>query len=517
MPPKPEPQLLCQLLSFNVDHYPERSSFSDERRWWTWSEFSELVQGMASVLRHRGVGQGDRVAVFSGNRVEVVAMTFAIGLLGGVVVPLNDRLQAQRVRELLDDSGAVGLVTDLRLGRQVDAHIPQDRWRLCFDTMADRWPKAGVNETLAGPPGAHRYDVALIMYTSGTTAKAKGVILSHHNILEKLRMWIPYLNLTRDSRYLQQTPLFHIGGFAMMMVAVEVGMFVHIASGFQPDLAARAIHHHRITHTLMVPSMVRWLLLEPAIRQSDFSSLQVVLYGGSPMPMPVLREAMTVLGCGFVQGYGLTETVAILTALTVDDHATAVANDDAARLGSVGRALAGIDVRLVGDDGLDVGAGRVGEILARGPHITSGYHGHHAANQDTFQDGWFRTGDLGRMDEDGYLSIVGRKKDLIIVGGENVAPSEVEAAIANIDGVAEVAVVGAPHPVWGESVCAFVVLKPGVVLGERFIITRLRHDLASFQCPRRVVFVDELPRNAAGKIEKTALRQSLWIGDSEPS
>ncbi len=509
-----EARVLVDLVAHNAVHRPDAPAYADDQRQLTWSGMAELVQAMALVLGDHGVGPGDRVATFAGNRVEVVAMYFAVGVVGGVVVPLNDRLPAHRVRELLGDSGAVGLVTDRQLGAKVPAS--SDGWRLCLDAHADQWPLGRGGPLVAGPPGATSDDIALQMYTSGTTQAAKGVLLSHRHVIDMLPMWVPYLHLTPDSRYLQLTPLFHIGGFAMMMVAASVGMSVRIAPGFQPDLAARALQDHRITHTLMVPAMLRWLLLEPASRSCDVSSLQLVLYGGSPMPLALLRDAMARLGCGFLQGYGLTETVAILTALTVEDHATALAEQDTAKLASVGRPLRGIDLRLVDADGHDVAVGQPGEIIAKGPHITGGYHHRPEANEASFRDGWFHTGDLGRLDDAGYVSIIGRLKDLIIVGGENVAPMEVEAVIGAIDGVEEVAVVGAPHPVWGESVCAVVVASPGTDLGERAIITQCRTQLAPYQCPSQVQFIDALPRNAAGKIQKSELRAPLWAHLDRP-
>jgi acyl-CoA synthetase (AMP-forming)/AMP-acid ligase II len=277
-------------------------------------------------------------------------------------------------------------------------------------------------------------------------------------------------------------------------------------------MALEALTAHGITHALLVPAMLQWILAEPGARDATFPHLELIIYGAAPMPPTLLTDALRTFRCSFLQGYGLTETSGVLTVLRPEDHQWPVGDPAPARLASAGRRTHGCDVRVVRADNQPVAPGEVGEVVARGDTLMAGYYGESEATLAAYRGGWFCTGDLATVDAEGFVYIVDRQKDMIIVGGENVYPQEIETVLRQHTGVTDAAVIGIPHPTWGEEVLAFVALRVGANTTDRDLIQHCRQSLARFKCPTKVEFRGELPRNAAGKLLKSELRAPYWSG-----
>jgi acyl-CoA synthetase (AMP-forming)/AMP-acid ligase II len=304
---------------------------------------------------------------------------------------------------------------------------------------------------------------------------------------------------------MQVTPLFHVGAVLLVLSNIAAGSQLLLLPEFLPGPAAEALAERQVSKTLLVPAMIRWLLNDPGLAGRSFPDLQMIAYGAAPIPPQLLLEAFDVFDCGFVQGYGLTETAGVITSLRPEDH-----HGDPGRLASAGRAVLCSRVRIVDGDDQPLPPGEVGEIVAQGDNITPGYWGLEDATAEALRGGWFHTGDVGWMDDEGFVTIVDRLKDMVLVGGENVYPSEAERALESHPDVVEAGVIGIPHDVWGEQLLAFVVLHPGATATDRELIAHCRTDLARFKCPTRVELREALPRNAAGKLLKTELREPYW-------
>lgn len=490
------------LLARSVRLDPDAPAIQDEDRTVSFVELAREVRRTAEALVGLGVRSGDRLAILSRNRIEYAALYFAAAEVGAVLVPLNWRLGAREVHQILKDSDARILFAERRFVVPLEGQLRG----VLLDGSAPGWtPWRDLPGGSLPPGGLEEERDAVQMYTSGTTGHPKGVLLTQSNLCWNTLIWLREMPFQPTSRYLQVTPLFHIGGLVMLLCAVAAGATIVLHREFAPDLVGRALDEDGITHTLMVPAMLRWLLMEPSNQARRAPHLERVLYGGSPIGVDLLGEAMAHLECDFVQGYGLTETCAGITALRPEDHR------DVARLQSAGRAVQLLDVRVVDGDGAPCPVGTAGEIVCRGPNVTRGYWRRPDETASALRGGWFHTGDVGTKDDGGYLYIVDRLKDLIIVGGENVSSREVEAVLLARSEVADAAVVGIPHPVWGESVLAYVQSHvEGSVALERALIRACRRDLAQFKCPTRIEFRTELPRNAAGKVLKAELRAPWW-------
>ncbi len=372
-------------------------------------------------------------------------------------------------------------------------------WR---DEQSDEDPDIAIG------PG----DIAIQLYTSGTTGKPKGAMLSHANLLNLVETgqgekpdWNKW---TEDDVSLMAMPIFHIGGSGWGVLGVYHGAKGVIAREFDPNKVLDFIEHSRITKLFMVPAAMQLVVRQPRAREMDFSRLKYMLYGASPIPAALLKECIKVFGCGFVQVYGMTETTGSIVALPPEDHVEGLD-----RMRSAGKALPGVELAILDADGKRLPPGEVGEIATRSGSNMAGYWNLPEATARTLgSDGWLRTGDAGYMDSDGYLYIHDRIKDMIISGGENIYPAEVESAICDHPDVAEVAVVGVPDDQWGEAVKAIVVMKPGKQANAADIIGFTRQRIAVFKTPKTVDFIDTLPRNASGKILRRHLRDPYWVG-----
>jgi long-chain acyl-CoA synthetase len=506
---------LEHLLERSVALHRDRPAVDDGRRRVSYAELGAEVKALAAGLSRLGLGPGDRAAILAKNRIEYLTFCFAVAELGAVVVPLNHRLHPRELAYILRDSGARLLLAEPAFAAGVDEvslDLPFLQHKVALDEALAGWfPFARLLEPGASKVPAVADDVAVQMYTSGTTGQPKGSLLTHRNLLAMTASWLIEMPLSSQDRFLQVTPLFHIGGLLMVLSNLGSGSELVLLPEFDPGRAAQALAERRITHALFVPAMLRWLLSDGGVSAGRFPDLGLIVYGASPIGPALLERAMGVFDCDFLQGYGLTETSGVLTTLRPDAHRSALGAVNPSRLASAGRPVLCARVRIVDVDDRPLAAGQIGEIVAQGENISPGYWNLPDASTEALRGGWFHTGDVGFADEQGYITIVDRAKDMIIVGGENVYPREIEAAIESHPEVAEAAVIGVPHPVWGEEVLAVVVGR-GALPSDRELIQYCRARLARFKCPTRVEFRAALPRNAAGKLLKKALREPYWQG-----
>ena len=476
----------------------------------SYAEFAELVAATAGALHDMGVRRGDRVALLMENSVEFLQMLFGAASLGAITVPVNFRLSPREVAYVLADSGAIVLaVSDGLVPLAADALAKDEdqvRHVVADLPVGERDTRGFAALTSATPqtpdPEIDDDDVCIIMYTSGTTGLPKGAMLTHGNMLwNAINLCTVGSGLCPRSVTLAVAPMFHIGalGVSVLPLLYAGGTVVTLRS-FDPEDTLRKIEKYRVTTQFMVPTMWARLSAVPDFDRYDTSSVDYVLTGGAPCPIPVI-EFYQQHGWMFLEGFGMTE--ASPNTLLLEEDSVLTHN------GSVGRPFMHVDVRIVGADGTDVAVGEVGKLLLRGPNIFSGYWGKPEATAASFTDGWFHTGDLGRADAEGYVTLVDRKKDMIISGGENVYPIEVEQVLYRNDAIGDVAVIGLPDELWGERVVAVVVAERGRPRDADAIIEFCRERLAHYKCPTRVLFVDQLPYNATGKLLKRRLREEL--------
>jgi acyl-CoA synthetase (AMP-forming)/AMP-acid ligase II len=457
----------------------------------TYAEARSLANRMANALASAGVGPADRLAYVGGNSFEAALLYFACSKAGIVPVPLNPRLTAGEIEAIADDAAArLTLTEDDLLSLLHDADVP------------DTDPATRVDED----------DVLYQMYTSGTTGLPKGVLLTHRSVLTNCAQVSCGLSYAIEpgERWLIVAPLFHAAAVITAFNCVFGGGCLVIHRGFDPAAVVDALSNERIALTTLVPAMIQACLVAvDDVDQRDYSALRAIAYGGSVIAESTLRRAMDVFGCDFYQGFGQTESSAGLTYLTELDHRAALAGRPDLLL-SCGQPLPGTEIRIVDDSGHPVPTGEVGEIVARGPQVMLGYWNRPEETAAALRDGWLWTGDAGSLDAAGYLTIRDRLRDLVVTGGENVYPSEVENALLAHPAVTEAAVIGVPHDTWGEAVHAIVVLRPEAELDTDDLRAHCKERLAGYKVPRSYERTDALPRNASGKVRKHVLREPHW-------
>jgi acyl-CoA synthetase (AMP-forming)/AMP-acid ligase II len=479
-------------------------------RRFTYREMNERTNRIANALTDLGVGFGERVGVLLMNGVEFLETFFACGKIGAVCVPLNWRLVPDELEFIINDSGTSTLVfgtefasvasdlhgrsTSVRHWVQVraDAASPLETYAGDYDQLCAAASPA--EPEIAGEED----DLLFIMYTSGTTGLPKGVMHTHRTV-----MWgIFTVNITADlqykDRYLLALPFFHVGALNPALCIIHRGGTGIIMRAFDPKLVWELVQRERVTNMLAVPAMLNFML-QVGQGGNDYSTLRWVMSGAAPVPVTLI-EAYTKIGIEIHQVYGLTETCGPACLISSDDAVV--------RAGSTGKSFFHTEVRVVRDDGTDCDPGEPGEVLVAGKHIMVGYWNRPEATADTVRDGWLHTGDVATMDVDGFVTIMDRVKDMLISGGENVYPAEIENVILSIPGVADVAVLGIPSPKWGESPLAVVVPKDTSLTAED-VIGGCKGRLAPFKMPKAVRFVTEIPRNPSGKILKRLLREQF--------
>jgi acyl-CoA synthetase (AMP-forming)/AMP-acid ligase II len=490
-----------------------------EGRTTSFAEFDRRTNQVARALAASGVRPQERIA-YLGKNSDAYFEIWAGAMKAGVVMaPVNWRLAGPEIAYIVEDCKAAILFLGPEFVDQVRGmkdQLPSVRQIITTEGGAPEWPDFTVwrDAQSASDPGVAvaPSDVAIQLYTSGTTGKPKGAMLVHGNFFSLVRAggddkpdWNKW---STDDVSLVAMPIFHIGGSGWGIMGLYHGARGVIAREFDPTKVLDFFERSGITKLFMVPAAMQFVVRQPRAREVDFSKLKYMLYGASPIPAALLKECIEVFKCGFVQMYGMTETTGTIVALPPEDHVEGLE-----RMRSAGKALPGVEVAIIDPDGKPLPPRQVGEIATRSGSNMAGYWNLPEATKKTIDgDNWLRTGDAGYMDEDGYIYVHDRIKDMIISGGENIYPAEVESAICDHPDVAEVAVVGVPDPQWGEAVKAMVVMKPGKEATEKDIIAFTRTRIAGFKTPKTIDFIPALPRNASGKILRRNLRDPYWAG-----
>ena len=511
--------LVHNFLEYYARNTPDNSCLTQHGHSVSYAEANRLANQLANGLLGLGVQKGQRVAILAENSLEHLLLFMAAGKVGAVTVSLNYRLAPAELAFILADSEArVLLATDQGLAQTLsglrevlstDIHIITRGQPDSLDW--DSWlaEQAESPVTVAVSP----QDAFFQLYTSGTTGNPKGVVITHENVLS-LCVMNATLAPTRANPGMADVicaPLFHIGGAGSVIIAIFYGTSIILHSAFDPAVVVDDIENYPVNSIFMVPAMIMAVLNVPDIESRDFSNLQQVYYGASPISEAVLRRAMAVFDADFIQLYGMTETTGTVVNLSAADHIKALAGKPEL-LGSCGRPSVGVDIRIVDTSGRDVAAGDVGEIWVRSLTNMQSYYNLPEETAKNLTDGWVHTGDAGYLDNEGYLYLKYRIKDMVVSGGENIYPVEVENAIAHHEAVLDVAVIGVPDDKFGEALLAFVVLKPGTSLKVDELIDFCRDRIAGYKIPRQLEIIDEMPRNPSGKILKKELRKPFWEG-----
>jgi long-chain acyl-CoA synthetase len=516
---------LAWPLESAVRTFGGRTAVIDGERRLTYRELGSRVRRLGAGLDEAGLQPGAVVAALQGNSLEHLELWLAVPAYGRVLCTLNTRLAVAELALMLEDCDARMLIVDeanLDAGRALRERVPG------IGTLRFAGPGACPSDCLPydalmadqgqEAPDLDPDSVAVIMYTGGTTGRSKGVMLSHANVMANCKhLWFQ-TGMQPEDVVLHAPPFFHAAGGQLVHAVTWVGGTHVTMPRFTPAAWLQAVAEHGVTYAGLVPAMIHMVLTHLAEHTADVKSLRLVHYGASPMSTTQLRQAAAVLGCDFVQGYGATEASPGLTTLSLQDHRLALAGEAEARLGSVGYALPGVQLQIRDPDGHPVEDGTVGEIWARGPNIMLGYLNRPEETAHALVGGWYRTGDGGYFDSDGYLFLVDRLKDMIITGGENVYSLEVERVLDAFPGVAEVAVIGLPDDRWGERVHAVVVAAPGADVTEAAVIEHCRQSIAGYKVPKSVeIRTEPFPRSGAGKILKRMIRETSVLQALSPA
>jgi fatty-acyl-CoA synthase len=514
------PSTLAEMARMQANARGDAIAFEFEGRTTTFAALDRNTNRVANALKAIGVKRGERVAYLGKNSDIFFELLFGAIKAGVVMTPINWRLAGPEVAFIIEDCKAPVLFVGpefVALERGLRDKLPGVRTIIATEGGAPEWQDfaAWRDAQSADDPDVtvSPNDIAMQLYTSGTTGKPKGAMLAHASFVNLIRMGgsaeAPEWNRWKsDDVSLVAMPVFHIGGAGWGVMGLCQGARGVIARDFDPTKVLDFFEQSGITKLFMVPAAMQFVVRQPRARQVDFSRLKYMLYGASPIPAALLKECIEVFKCGFVQLYGMTETTGAIVALPPEDHIEGLE-----RMRSAGKALPGVELAIIDAEGKQLPPGEVGEIATRSGSNMAGYWNLPKSTASTLgKDGWLRTGDAGYMDRDGYLYIHDRIKDMIISGGENVYPAEVESAICDHPDVAEAAVIGIPDDKWGEAVKAVVVMKPGKNATATDIINFTRERIAGFKTPKTVEFIAALPRNPSGKILRRQLRDPYWAG-----
>jgi long-chain acyl-CoA synthetase len=489
---------VAEVLRWRARRRPELPMTWFQGRSRTFAEVDESSSRLAAGLGPElGVRAGDRVAILDKNSDDYIELMFALDKAGAVTVPVNWRLTASEVRQVVNDADPKLLVA----GEQFTGSVEEVRCRtLGF---------AELPRTEGGDPHLDREDaVTWQLYTSGTTGVPKGAMLTNRSLLGlvgPLGFEVP--EVVEGSRSLVAMPLYHIGGSGWALAVLAYGATAVVVREVLPPELLKVIVEQRVETGFLVPAVLLFMTQLPGVEQSDFSALRNIAYGASPISQELLRRSIETFRCRFTQVYGLTETTGAITALRHEDHT-------GQRLLSCGRPMFGAEIGAVDPMGEQVAPGEIGEIVYRGSGLMAGYWRKPEDTAAAVRDGWFHSGDAGSIDEDGFIYIRDRIKDMIVSGGENIYPAELESQLAGHPDVADVAVIGVPDDRWGEAVKALVVRRPGTSLTGDELMEWSRSRLAGYKRPRTVDFIEAIPRNPSGKILKRELREPYWAGQA---
>ena len=508
-----------EFLLISSSICPDREAIIFEGNRWSFSDLADRSNRLANALAGMGVGQGDKVGMLQVNCNECIEVYFATAKLGATYVPLNFRARAEELEFMINFSEASALFLGQRYVKMVNSMREQIPGMKNFVSVEG--PAEGMldyESVIAEADPEEVFtdiddnDTSILMFTAGTTGQPKGVMLTHDNLATYVLNNVSPADPDIEEKNILTVPLYHIAGMQAVLAAVYGGRTLVVQRQFDPSDWMTLVETESVTRAMMVPTMLKQLMEHEEFPERNLSSLQVITYGAAPMPVEVITKAIEVFpGTRFINAFGQTESASTITMLTPEDHVIEGTPGERAiklkRLGSIGRALGDTEVKIFDEEGSEQPVDEVGEIVARGPRVMKGYWKAEEATNSTIRNGWLYTGDIGYMDEAGYIFLSGRAKDIIIRAGENISPEQVEATLHSHPAIDEAAVIGVPDPQWGEKVRAIVALKAGAQASEADIIEHCRGQLASFKKPESVIFVDSLPRNPLGKVLKRVLRE----------
>ncbi|MCA0301413.1 MAG: fatty acid--CoA ligase [Proteobacteria bacterium] len=508
---------LADIVRRHAAERPDAPALVHAGRTTSYGALDRAASRVANGLVAEGLKRGSRVAHLDKSSDQFFELLFGASKAGAAMVSVNWRLAAPEVQHIVNDARAEILFVGEEFFPVIEKIRDELKTVRTVVTLGARHPGWKTYEAWRDRHGdsdpmlpASPDDTAVQFYTSGTTGLPKGAELTNRNFSWMMPRWTRTWLFGPGVPNLVCLPMFHIGGAGWGIAGLYSGATNHVMREFVPAEILETIQRERIEVIILVPAMILFLVQAPQIRETDLSSLKLIVYGAAPIPSELLRQAMQIFPCGFQQVYGLTETTGAITLLPPEDHDP----NDPKKLLSCGYAQEGVELRIVGDDGQDLAPGQVGEIAVRSPQVMGGYWNLPDATKRAIQGDWFFTGDAGYLDDKGYLFIYDRVKDMIVSGGENIYPAEVESALFGHPAVADVAVIGVPDPRWGEAVKAVIVRKPGAELREGELIDWARERIAGYKLPKSVDFIEALPRNPTGKILKRELRKPYW-GDKQ--
>jgi len=507
--------LIGDMLRRDAKLFSQKVGLIDGKESFTYSELNRRANRLAHALLKLGMKKGDKIAFMGNNCHQFVEYYFALAKSGFVSIPVNARFSSDEASYIINHSESIVLICTEELEttvvkmrkttpglRKVISTGQGDNTMLSYEKI--------LHEASDGEPQQEVKpdDIAMIMYTSGATGPPKGVITTQRNIMANTNTMVLETRIVHEDINILVMPLYHNGGLWPTMSMVYRGGTNILLPHFDLEKMLRTIEERRVTFLNVVPTMLLRMVSLPNLSTYNLESLRLIMYAGAPIPLEQLKNAMRILGPHrFYNSLGCTEASGNLLSFPTTEHA--LEGPKASKLGSVGKDAIGVEIEIVDEQGNKMPAGKIGEIIGRGDNITQGYWKMPEETAEVYRDGWFHTGDIGYRDEDGYVFVVDRKKDIIISGGENVASREVEEVLYQHPAVLEATVIGVPDKEWGESVKAVVVLKPGTIenIEEADLIEFCKTKLAGYKKPRSIDFVGELPKNAAGKIDKAQLKR----------
>ena len=513
---------LADTLRKACQFFPDKAAVICGNRRWTYEEFFGRLSRFSDYLKGMGIEKDDRVAILHSNCHCFLEVYYAIVLRGAVAVPLNYRLSAEELAVIMNDAGAKALIAQPRFRPLVDpirTGIPNVEMIIWTgDTtggLPDRQVDFSYEKIVSGEPAkipdveVSEDDIAQLYYTSGTTGRPKGVMLTHKNVMVHALGTIAELQLTDRDVWLHAAPLFHLADAWATWAITWVGGTHVLVSEFDPPAVLAAIEREGVTLTNLIPTMLNMLVNYPGVKNYDYRRLRVLLSGGAPIAPEVVRRIVETFQCDYIQTYGMTETSPYLTLSLLKGHLLLKSPEEQLSFKSkTGREFIAVELKVVTDAGWEIRRDEkeVGEIIVRGDTVTPGYWQLPGETARAIKNGWLYTGDMAVMDAEGYVTIVDRRKDMIVTGGENVYSTEVENTLYQHPAVLECAVVGIPDEKWGEAVQGIVVLRPGCEASEEEIIRFCKERIARYKAPKCIDFISVLPKTGSGKIEKKKLR-----------